>query len=109
MLRLPELLLRAPGTLTPLDDGPEGVVLGSTWSLEAVCAGVLLPVAGEDDLCPVTSVDDLPPAAGVDDLRPAVGVGDLRPAPTRGGTTNDPYVSLFSPSVPGKSSSPAPQ
>jgi len=40
MLRLPEPLLRARGTLTPLDDRPEGVVLGSAWSLEAVCTDV---------------------------------------------------------------------
>jgi len=127
MLRLPEPLLRARGTLTPLDDLPEGVVLGSDWTIEAVCAdvsaltadppppvdtagaGVLLPVAGGDDLCPVTGVDDLPPAADVGDLRPAAGVGDLRPAPTRGGSTNDPDVSLASPSVTGTSSSPAPR
>ena len=125
MLRLPEPLLRAHGTLMPLDDSPEGIVLGSAWSLEAVCAdvsalaaeppppvdtasaGVLLPVAGGDDLCPVTGVVDLSPAAGVDDLRPAAGVDDLRPAPTRGGPTNDPGVSLDSPSVTGIPSSPA--
>ena len=39
-LRLPEPLLRAHGTLTPLDDLPKGVVLGSAWSLEAICADV---------------------------------------------------------------------
>ena len=54
-------------------------------------------------------VDDLPPAAGVGDLRPAAGVGDPRPAPTRGGSTNDPDVSLASPSITGTSSSPAPR
>ena len=123
MLRLPELLLRARGTLTPLDDRPEGVVFGSAWSLEAVCAdvsalaadppplvdtaGVLLPVAGGDDLCPVTGVDDLPPAAGVGDLRPAAGVGDLRSAAARGGSTNNPGAGLASHSVTGASSSPA--
>ena len=127
MLRLPEPLLRAPGMLTPPDDWPEGATLGSVWHLEAVCAcvsalttdppppvdtagaGVLLPIAGGDDLCPVTGVDDLPPAAGMGDLRPAAGVGDLRPAPTRGRSTNDPDVSLASPSVMGTSSSPTPR
>ena len=67
MLRLPEPLLRAHGTLTPPDDWPEGATLGSAWRLEAICvgvsvlatdppppadtagAGVLLPVAGGDD------------------------------------------------------------
>ena len=127
MLRLPEPLLRARGTLMPLDDWPEGATIGSVWCLEAFCAGfsalaadpsppvdtagagVLLPVAGGGDLCPVTGVDDLPPAAGVGDLHPAAGVGDLRPAPTMGGSTNDPDVSLASPSVTGISSSPAPR
>ena len=127
MLRLPEPLHRARNTPTPLDDGPEGVVLGSAWSLEAVCAGVsalatdppppidttgagvLLPIAGGDDLLPVAGADDLPPAAGVGDLRPAAGVGDLHSAPMRDGFTNDPGVSLPSPSVTGTSSSPAPR
>ena len=127
MLRLAEPLLRARGTLTPLDDWPEGIILGSAWSLEAVCAGVSalapdppppvdtagvgvpLPIAGRDDLCPVAGTDDLPPAAGVGDLRPAAGVGDLRSAPTRGGFTDDPGVSLASPSVTGTSSSLAPR
>ena len=40
MLRLPILLLRAHGTLTPPDDWPEGATLGSAWRLEAVCAGI---------------------------------------------------------------------
>ena len=127
MLRLPEPLLRARGPLTPLDDWPEGVVLGSAWSLEAVCAGVstlaadppppvdtagagaLLPVTGGDDLRPVTVVDDLLPTASVGDLRPAAGMGDLCPVPMRGGSTNDPDVSPASPSVTGTSSSPAPR
>ena len=103
MLRLPEPLLRARGTLTPPDDWPEGATLGSAWRLEAVCAGVsalaadppppvdtagagvLLPVAGGGDLCPVTGVDDLLPAAGVGDLRPAAGAGDLRSVLAGGG------------------------
>jgi len=127
MLRLPEPLHRARTTLTPLDDGPEGVVLESAWSLEAVCAsisaltadtlppvdtagmGVPLPIAGRDDLCPVVGADGLPFAAGVGDLRSAAGVGDLRSASTRGGFTNDPGESLASPSVTGTSSSPAPR
>ena len=96
MLRLPEPLLRAHGTLTPPDDWPEGATLGSAWHLEAICAGilalatdppppvdtagagVLLPVAGGGDPCPITGVDDHVPAAGVGDLRPAAGVCDLR-------------------------------
>ena len=127
MLRLPILLLRAHGTLTPPDDWPEGATLGSAWRLEAVCvgvsalaadppppvdtagAGVLLPDAGGGDLCPVTGVDDLPPAAGVGDLRPAAGVGDLRPAPTRGGSTNDPGTNVALPSVTVEPSPPAPR
>ena len=97
-----------------------------SWSLEADCAdvsalaadppppvdtagaGVPLPVAGGGNLCPITGVDDLLPAAGMGDLRPAASVGDLRPAPTRGGSTNDPDVSLSSPSVTGTSRSPTP-
>ena len=127
MLRLPEPLLRAHGTLTPPDDWPEGATLGSAWCLEAVCAGISalaadppppvdtagvgvpLPIAARDDLYPVTGADDLPHAVGVGDLRPAAGVGDLRSAPMRGGFTNDPGVSLASPSVTGTSSSPAPR
>ena len=115
------------GTLTPPDDWPEGATLGSVWHLEAVCAcvsalttdppppidtagaGVLLPVAGGGDLCPVTGVDDLPPTAGMGDPRPAVGAGDLHSVLARGGSTNDPDVSLASPSVTGTSSSPAPR
>ena len=100
MLRLPEPLLRAHGTLTPPDDWPEGATLGSAWRLKPVCAGVsalavdpppppvdtagvgvLLPVASGDDLCPVTGVGDLLPAAGVGDLCPAAGAGDLRSVP----------------------------
>src|SRR6185312_14896805 len=87
MLRLPEPLLRARGTLTPPDDWPEGATLRSVWRLEAVCVGVsaraadppppvdtagtgvLLPVAGGGDLYPITGVDDLLPAAGVGNLR----------------------------------------
>ena len=86
MMRLPVLLLRARGTLTPPDDWPEGAALGSAWRLEAVRAGVsaltadppppvdtagagvLLPVAGGGDLCPVTGVDDLLPAVDVGNL-----------------------------------------
>ena len=97
------------------------------WSLEAVCAGVsalaadppppvdtalagvLPPVAGEGDLCPVAGVDDLSPAAGMGDLRPADGAGDLCSVLARGGTTNDPNVSLASPGVTGTSSSLAPR
>ena len=127
MLRLPEPLLRARGTLTPPDDWPEGATLGSVWRLEAICAcvsaltadppppvdtvgtGVLLPIAGGGDLCPVMGVDDLLPAAGVGDLHPAAGIGDLRSVLARGGSTNDPYVSLASPSVTGTSSSPTPR
>ena len=78
MLRLPVLLLRARGTLTPPVDWPEGTTLGSAWCLEAACAGVLLPVAGGGDLYPVTGVDDLLPAAGVGDIRPTADAGDLR-------------------------------
>ena len=118
MLRLPEPLPRARGTLTPPDDWPKGATLGSVWHLEAVCAGVsaltadppprvdtagkgvLLPVAGGGDFCPVT---------GVDDLLPAAGLGDLRSILARGGSINDPDVSLASPSVTGTSSSPAPR
>ena len=127
MLRLPVLLLRARGTLTPPDDCPEGAPLGSAWHLEAVCAGVsalaadppppvdtagagvLLPVAGGGDLCPVTGVDDLLPAAGMGDLRPAAGAGDLRSVLAGGGSTNDLDVSLTSLSVTGISFSPAPR
>ena len=127
MLRLPEPLLRARGTLTPPDDWPEGATLGSAWCLEAVCtgisalaadppppfdtagAGVLLPVTGGGDLYPVTGVGDLLPAAGGGDLRPATGAGDLHSVPVGGGSTNDPDVSLASPSVTGISSSPAPR
>ena len=127
MLRLPEPLLRARGTLTPPDDRLEGATLGSAWRLEAVCSGVsalaadppppvdtacvgvLLPVAGGGNLCPITGVDDLLPAIGGGDLCPAAGAGDLRSVPARGGSTNDPDVSLASPSVTGISSSPAPQ
>ena len=127
MLRLPEPLLRAHGTLTPPDDWPESATLGSAWCLEVVCAGVsalaadppppvnaagagvLLPVAGGGDLCPVTGVDDLLPAVGVGDLRPAAGAGDLRSVLAGSGSTNDPDVSLASPSVTGTSTSPAPR
>ena len=127
MLRLPESLLWAHGTLTAPDDWPEGATLGSAWSPEAICAGVsaltadppppvdtagtgvLLPVAGGGDLCPVTGVDNLLPAAGVGDLRPAAGVGDLRSVLARGGSTNDPDVNLASPSVAGTSPSLAPR
>ena len=127
MLRLPALLLQARGTLTPPDDWPEGATLGSVWRLETICAGVsaltadptlpidtagagvLLPIAGGGDLCPVTGVDDLLPAADVGDLCPAAGVGDLRSILARGGSTNDPDVSLASPSVTGTSPSPAPR
>ena len=127
ILRLPEQLLRVRGTLTPPNDWPEGATLGSVWRLEAIYVdvsapttdppppvdtagmGVPLPIAGRDDLCPVAGADDLLPAAGVGDLRPAAGVGDLRSVPTRGGFTNDPGVSLASPSVTGTSSSPAPR
>ena len=63
-------------------------------------ASVLLPVASGGYLCPVT---------GVDDLLPAAGVGDLRSILARGGSTNDPDVSLVSPSVTGTSSSLAPR
>ena len=123
MLRLPILLLRAHGTLTPPDDWPEGATLGSAWCLEAICAGVfalaanppmpidtagagvLLLVAGGGDLYPVTGVGDLLPAAG----SPAAGAGDLRSVPAGGGSTNNPDVSLASPSVTGISSSPAPR
>ena len=112
MLRLPILLLRAHGTLTPPDDWPEGATLGSAWCLEAICAGVfalaanppmpidtagagvLLPIAGGGDLCPVTSVDDLLPAAGMGDLCPATGAGDLCSVLAVGGPTSDPGVSL---------------
>ena len=118
MLRLPEPLLRARGTLTPPDDWPEGATLGSAWRLEAVCAGVsalaadppppvdttsagvLLHVAGGGNLCPVT---------GVDNLLPAAGVGDLRSVLAGCGSTSDPGVSLASPSVTVISSPPAPR
>ena len=40
ILRLPEPLLRARGTLVPPDDWPEGTTLGLIWRLEAVYAGV---------------------------------------------------------------------
>ena len=125
---MPVLLLRARGTLTPPDDWPEGATLGSAWRLKAVCAvvsalaadpppppvdtagvGVLLPIAGLGDLCPVTGVDDLLPADGGGDLHPAAGAGDLRSVPAGSGSTNDPDVSLVSPSVTGISSSPAPR
>ena len=115
MLHFPVLLLWARGTVTPPVDWPEGATLGSAWRLEAVCAGVsalagvLLPIAGGGNPCPVTGVVDLLPAAGGGDLRPAVGAGDLRSVPARGGSTNDPDVSLASPSVTGISSSPAPR
>ena len=127
MLRLPEPLLRARGTLTAPDDWPEGATLGSVCRLEAVCAGifalaadlpppvdtagaaVLLSVAGGGDLCPVTGVDDLLPAAGVGDLRPTAGAGDLRSVLAGGGSTNDPNVSLASPSITGTSPSPTPR
>ena len=127
MLRLPEPLLRARGTLMPLEDWPEGATLGSVWCLEAICAGfsalaadpsppvdtagagVLLPIAGGGDLYPVTGVDDLLPAVSVGDLRPAASTGDLRSVLARGGPTNDPDVSLASPSVTGTSPSPAPR
>jgi len=121
-------LLQVCATLTPPDDWPEGATLGSAWRFEAVCAGVsalaadpppppvdtagagvLLLVAGGGDLYPVTGVGDLLPAAGGGDLHPAAGVGDLRSVPAGGGFTNDPDVSLASPSVTGISSSPAPR
>ena len=127
MLRLPELLLRARGTLTPPDDWPKGATLGSVWHLEAICAGisalaadppppvdtagagVLLPIAGGGDLCPIMGVDDLLPAAGVGDLRPAAGVGDLRSVLAGGGSTSGPGASVASPSVTVTSSPPAPR
>ena len=123
MLRLPALLLRARGTLTPPDNWPEGATLGSAWRLEAICAGisalatdppqpvdaagagVLLPVAGGGDLCPVMGVDDLLPAAGVGDLH----ADDLRSVLLGGGSTSDPDVSLASPRVTITSSPPAPR
>ena len=117
MLRLPEPLLRARGTLTPPEDWPEGATLGSIWRLEAVCAGVsalaadlplpvdttssgvLLPIAGGGDLCPFTGVDDLLPTAGVGDLRPATGAGDLCSVLLMGGPASDPGVSLAYPNT----------
>ena len=128
MLRLPEPLLRARGTLTPPDDWPKGATLGSVWHLEAVCTGVsalaadppprvdtagtgvLLPVTGGGDLCPVTGVDDLLSAAGVGDPRPAASVGDPRSVLAGCGTSDsDPGMSLTSPSVTVMSSPPAPR
>jgi len=50
MLRLPELLLWAHGTLTPPDDWPEGATLGSAWRLEAVYAGVSALAADPEEL-----------------------------------------------------------
>ena len=134
MLRLPVLLLRARGTLTPPDDWPEGALLGSACHLEAICAGVLalatdppLPVAGTgvlsltagagdlclapgiDALCLVTGMDDLLPAADAGNLCPAAGAGDLRSILAGGGSASDPDVSLASPSVTVTSSPPAPR
>ena len=86
MLRLPVMLHRARGTLTPPDDWPEGATLGSAWRLEAICAGlsalaadppppvdatsmgVLSLIAGAGDLFLAPGVDDLCPVVGADDL-----------------------------------------
>ena len=78
MLRLPEPLFRARGTLMPPDDWPEGATLGSAWCLEAVCAGVSALAADTPPPVDTTGAGVLPPVAGVDDPRPAAGAGDLR-------------------------------
>ena len=97
MLHLPEPLLRARGTLTPPDDWPEGATLGSAWCLEAVCAGVSALVADPPLPIDTAGAGVLLPIAGVGDLRPAAGAGDLRSVLARGGSTNNPNVSLASP------------
>ena len=110
MLRLPEPLLRARGMLTHPDDWPEGATLGSAWRLEAVCAGVSA-LAADPPPPPVDTagIGVLLPVAGGGDLRPVAGSGDVRFVPAGDGSTNDPDVSLASPSVTSTSLSPAPR
>ena len=89
--------------------GISALAVDPSLPVDTTGAGVLLPVAGGGDLCHITGVDDLLPTAGVGDLPPAAGAGDLRSILAGGGSTNDPDVSLASPSVTIASSPLAPQ
>ena len=68
MLRLPEPLLRAHGTLPPPDNWPEGATLGSAWRLEAICAGLSALAADPPPPVDATSMGVLSLVAGTVDL-----------------------------------------
>ena len=96
MLRLPVLLLRPRGTLTPPDNCPEGVALGSAWSLGAVSTGVSAPAAGSP---PQIST------RGTGISSTATGGGDSHSAPSRDGSADDSAAVLVSSGADGAPSS----
>ena len=96
MLRFLVPLLRAHGTAPPLEDCPEGVALGSAWSLGAVSTGVSAPAA---DSSPQISTW----GAGVSS--PAAEGDDSRSAPSRDRSADDSVVVLVSSGAAGAPSS----
>ena len=80
LLRFLVPLLRARGTVPPLEDCPEGAPLGSAWCLEAVVTGASAPAA---DSSPRISTQ------GMGVSSPAAGGDDSRSAPSRDGSGDD--------------------
>ena len=87
MLRFLVALLRARGTVPPLEDCTEGAPPGPAWCLEAISTGVSAPTA---DSSPRISAW----GAGVSSL--AAGGDDSRSDPSRDGSADDSATVLVS-------------
>ena len=87
MLRFLVALLRARGTVPPLEDCPKGAPLRLAWCLEAISTGTSVPAA---DSSPQVSTR----GAGISS--PSAGGDDSRSAPSRDGSADDSAAVLVS-------------